>query len=107
MEFETLRSVVKLIVQINSTVLSDPQLGQPCNFTKDGTFIRGQGAVSRKTRHTGEQMAHWDMLNKENSNWWLSLTCPSAYFALQYGDFVPRDCSAAKGHYCPKRNLNP
>ena len=27
----------------------------------------------------------------------LSLTCPSASFALQYGDFVPRDSSAAKG----------
>ena len=42
-------------------------------------------------------MTHWDMLNKENSNWWLSLTCSSASFALQYGDFVPRDYSAAKG----------
>ena len=31
--------------------------------------------------------------------WWLSLTCPSAAFALQYGDFVPRDCSAAKGPF--------
>ena len=50
-----------------------------------------------QNRHTGEQMTHWDMLNKENIQiWWLSLTCPSA-FALQYGDFVPRDCSAAKG----------
>ena len=39
------------------------------------------------------QMTHWDMLNI----WWLSLTCPSASFALQYGDFVPRDCSAPKG----------
>ena len=29
--------------------------------------------------------------------WWLSLTCSSASFALHYGDFVPRDCSAAKG----------
>ena len=29
--------------------------------------------------------------------WWFSLTCPSASFALQYGDFVPRDCPAAKG----------
>ena len=28
--------------------------------------------------------------------WWLSLTCPSASFALQYSNFVPRDCSAAK-----------
>ena len=47
--------------------------------------------------HTGEQMTHWDMLNKENSNFVASLTCPSASFALQYGNFVPRDCSAAKG----------
>ena len=31
--------------------------------------------------------------------WWLSLTCPSASFALQYGDFVPRDCSAVKGPF--------
>ena len=26
-----------------------------------------------------------------------NLTCPSVSFALQYGDFVPRDCSPAKG----------
>ena len=27
----------------------------------------------------------------------LCLTCPSASFALQFGDFLPRDRSAAKG----------
>ena len=50
-----------------------------------------------QNRQTGEQMPHWDMLNKENSNLVDCLTCPSTSFALQFGDFVPRDCSAAKG----------
>ena len=39
-------------------------------------------------------MMHWDMLNKDNSN-----LVASASFALQYGDFVPRDCLAAKGPF--------
>ena len=56
-----------------------------------------------KNRHTREQMTHWDMLNKEIQIWWLSF-CPSASFALQYGDFVPRDCSAAKGPLQPFSN---
>lgn len=33
----------------------------------------------------------WSNLN------FLRFTCPSASFALQIGDFVPRDCSAVKG----------
>ena len=52
-----------------------------------------------QNRHTGEHMMHRDMLKKRKFKFggFLSLTCPSASFALQYGDFVPRDCSAAKG----------
>ena len=42
----------------------------------------------------GEQMTHWDMLNKSTHLNSLCSTWPSA---LQFGDFVPRDCSAAKG----------
>ena len=33
-----------------------------------------------QNRHTGEQMTHWDILNKEIQIWWLSLTCPSVSF---------------------------
>ena len=51
------------------------------------------------TRQTGEQMMHWDMLNKENSNLVALLTCPSASFAHQFGGFVPRDRSAVKGPF--------
>ena len=50
-------------------------------------------------RQTGEQMMHWDMLNKENSNLVALLTCPSASFAHQFGGFVPRDRSAAQGPF--------
>ena len=32
--------------------------------------------------------------------WWLCLSCPSVSFALQFGYFVPRDCSAAKLPFC-------
>ena len=35
---------------------------------------------------------------KPNLNF-LCSTCPSAAFALQYGDFVPRDSSAANGPF--------
>ena len=49
-----------------------------------------------QNRQTGEQMMHWDMLNKENSNL-ESLFMSHVSFAHQFGDFVPHDCSAAKG----------
>lgn len=41
-------------------------------------------------RQTGEQMTHY-----------LCLTCPSASYALQFGNFVPVDRSAAKGPFQP------
>ena len=47
-----------------------------------------------QNRQTGEQMTNWVMLYKENSN-----LVASASFALQFGDFVPRDPSAAKGPF--------
>jgi len=37
--------------------------------------------------------------SKKIQIWRLSFTCPSASFVLQYGDFVPRDCS--KGYQRP------
>ena len=40
---------------------------------------------------TGEQLMHWDMLNKENSN------MVALFKMSQYGDFVPGVCSATKG----------
>ena len=46
---------------------------------------------------TGEQMTPWDMLNKATKFEFFCLTFPSALFALQFGDFVPRDRLAANG----------
>ena len=46
-----------------------------------------------ENRHTREQMTHWDMSNKENSNL-------VAFFNMsQCAIFEPRDCSAAKGPF--------
>ena len=42
-------------------------------------------------------MRLWDMSNKENSNLVVFLTYLSSSVALQFGDLVPRDRSAAKG----------
>ena len=64
--------------------------------TKLGLFAAEQ---SHGTTNLLEQTMHWDMLNNKNSNLGLCLTCPSASFALQYGGFVPCDCSAAKGPF--------
>ena len=50
-----------------------------------------------QNRQTGDQAMPWDMLNKENSNWWLCLTYPIVSFALQLGFFAPYDHSAATG----------
>ena len=50
------------------------------------------GSHMVQNRQTGEQMTHWKI-----QIWCLCLTCPSASFGHQFGDFVPRDCSAAKG----------
>ena len=50
-----------------------------------------------QNRQTAEQMMHWNKLTKKIQIWWLCLTCPRASLALQFGDFVPRDCSAANG----------
>ena len=36
---------------------------------------------------TGEQMTHWDKLKKATKSEFFCSTCPSAFFALQYGDF--------------------
>ena len=59
-----------------------------------------------ENRHTREQMTHWDMSNKENSNL-------VAFFNMsQCAIFEPRDCSAAKGPftgictYCSSKTLN-
>ena len=47
-----------------------------------------------------EQKSHWDKTNKGNYHLKLCnmscLSCPSATFALQRGDFVPREWLAAK-----------
>ena len=48
------------------------------------------GSHMVQNRQTGEQMTHWDMLNKENSN-----LVP--LFNMSQCVIVPRDCSAAKG----------
>ena len=48
---------------------------------------------------TGEQVTPWDMLNKATKFEFFSLTFPSALFALQFGDCVPRDRSAANGPF--------
>ena len=52
-----------------------------------------------QNRQTGEQKTHWEQRcwTKKTQIWWLCLTCPSASFAFQFGEFVPRDRSAAKG----------
>ena len=55
-----------------------------------------------KNRHAGEQTMHWDnMLNTKNSNLVALFNMSQCVinFALQYGDFVPCDCSAAKGPF--------
>lgn len=44
-----------------------------------------------ENRRGGDQMMHWDMLNKENSNLMAFFNLTSASFALQFGDFVPCD----------------
>ena len=41
-----------------------------------------------QNRQTDEQMTHWAMLNKENSN-----------LVVLFKDFVPRDRSAAKSPF--------
>ena len=48
-------------------------------------------------RQTGQQMTHWAMSNTENSNLVALFNMSQCVFALQFGDFVPRDRSAAKG----------
>ena len=51
-----------------------------------------------QNHQTEEQMTQWDILNKVTKfEFFFCFTCPSASFALQFGDFVPRDCSVAKG----------
>jgi len=50
-----------------------------------------------QNRQTGEQMMHWDMPNKENSNLAALSTCPSASSAHQSGGPAPRDRPAAQG----------
>ena len=44
-----------------------------------------------QNRQSGDQMMHWDMLNKEKSNLMAFFNLTSASFALQFGDFVPCD----------------
>ena len=46
---------------------------------------------------TGEQMMHWDMLDKASKFEFSLFNMSSASFAHQFGDFVPCDLSAAKG----------
>ena len=50
-----------------------------------------------QNRQTGEQIGRTGTCRtKKIQICWLCLTCPSASFALQLGDFVPRDRLAAK-----------
>ena len=42
-------------------------------------------------------MTHWDKFNKATKFEFSLFNMPSASFALQFGDFVPRNRSAAKG----------
>ena len=67
-----------------------------CNVTVQMDSLQlGDHVV--QNRQTGEQMTHWDK-KPPNLNF-LCFTCPSVSFALQFGDFVPRDRSAAKGPF--------
>ena len=54
----------------------------------------------QQNRRAGEQKLHWDKTKKSyiilNGNF-LCLSCPSATFALQHGNFVPPEWLAAKG----------
>ena len=52
-----------------------------------------------QTRQTGKQMMHGGMLNKATKSEFslFNIFVPNASFALQFGDFVPRDRSAANG----------
>ena len=50
-----------------------------------------------QNHQTEEQMTQWDILNKVTKFEFSLFQCPSASFALQFGDFVPRDCSVAIG----------
>ena len=45
-------------------------------------------------------MMNRDMLKKATKLNFLRSTCPSASFALQFGDFVPHGRSAANGPSC-------
>ena len=55
-----------------------------------------------QNRHTGEQMTHWDMLKKENSNLVAFFNMSQCVICSPVWRFVPRDCSAAKGPLLPK-----
>lgn len=46
-------------------------------------------------RQRGEQMTHWDMLNKENSNMMALFNMSPCVICSP----VPRDCSVAKGPF--------
>ena len=53
-----------------------------------------------QNRPAGEQKSHWDKAKKAyiilKGNF-LCLSCPSATFALQHGNFVPPEWLAVKG----------
>jgi len=50
-------------------------------------------------RPTGEQMTHWDILNKENSHLVAFFNISQCVICLPVWRFVPCDCSAAKGSF--------
>ena len=51
-----------------------------------------------QNHQTGEQMTHWNIIKEATKfEYFLCLTCPSASFALQFGDFVRCDCPDARG----------
>ena len=67
----------------------------PKNFSPSLHFVSmNEPLAAERPRGTnqqsGEQMTYWDK-TKKIQIWWLCFTCPSASFALQFGDFVPCD----------------
>ena len=75
-------------------------------------FIRAIGPLQLvihvvQNRRAGEQKSHWDKTNKENYHLKLcmSLSCPSATFALQLGgSVVPSEWVFSRN--LPKHNEN-
>ena len=66
-------------------------------LTFNGPFAAEQSCGTKSPNWRTMQWHTWTCSMKKIQIWCLCLTYPSASFALQFDDFVPPNCSAAKG----------